>query len=140
MCRGYDEYVEGLAENDIQLEFHQWRDNKSSSCPHFKYWSLVLKVQLTILLFVGSLREGQFRLYKEAIRNLLPWFYARWLTVHLHDMIQLNRTCPSVKQKFEEGSFVVRKTQRKFSALAIDHAHEQNNKLLKGRCTCRKVS
>ena len=78
------------------------------------------------------------RLYKEAIRNLLPWFfaldkvnYARWLTVYLHDMIRLDQTCPSVKQKFEEGSFVVRKTQRKFSALAIDHAHEQNNKCVK---------
>jgi len=52
MCRAYDEYVEGLAENDTKLEFHQWRDNKSSSCPHFKYWSLVLKIQLTILLLV----------------------------------------------------------------------------------------
>ena len=71
MCRAYDEYVEGLTENDTKLEFHQWRDYKSS-CPHFKYWSLVLKIQLTILLFVRSLREGQFRLYKEAIRNLLP--------------------------------------------------------------------
>ena len=54
--------------------------------------------------------------------------------MHLHDMIQLDETFPSVKQKFEEGSFVVRKTQRKFSALGIDHAHEQNNKLVKGRC------
>ena len=87
------------------------------------YWLLVLKIQLTILLLVRSLREGQFRLYKEATRNLLPCFfaldkvnYARWLTVHLHDMIRLDQTCPSVKQKFEEGSFGVRKTQRKFFA------------------------
>ena len=96
---------------------------------------------MTILLFVKSVRDGRFSLYKESLRNLLPWFfaldkvnYARWLTVHLHDMIQLDHTSPNVMQKFEEGSFVVRKTQRKFSALAIDHAHEQNNKLVKGRC------
>ena len=61
MCRVYDEYVEGLAVNDTKLEFHQWGDYKSSSCPHFKYWSLVLRIQLTILLFVRSLREGKFR-------------------------------------------------------------------------------
>lgn len=28
---------------------------------------------------------------------------------------------------------MVQKTQRKFSALAIDNAHEQNNKLVKGK-------
>ena len=38
--------------------------------------------------------------------------YTRWLTVHLHDMLQLDETCPSVKQKFEEGSFVVRDTKK----------------------------
>ena len=141
MCRAYEEYVKGLSEESNKLEFHQWQEYNSSSRPHFKCWSLVLKIQLTILLFVQSLRQGRFSLFKEATRSLLPWFfaldkinYARWLAVHLHDMIQLDETCPSVKQKFEEGSFVVRKTQRKFSALGIDHAHEQNNKLVKGRC------
>ena len=54
-------------------------------------------------------------------------------SVHLHDMLRLDDTCPSIKEKFEEGSFVMRKTQRKLSALAMDHAHEQNNKLVKGR-------
>ena len=59
MCRAYDEYVEGLSESDTKLEFHQWQDYKSSSCPQFKYWSMVLKIELTILLFVRSLREGR---------------------------------------------------------------------------------
>lgn len=70
--------------------------------------------------------------------GFLPWtkliMHDRWLTVHLHDMIQLDHTSPNVMRKFEEGSFEVQKTQRKFSALAIDHAHTQNNKLVKGRC------
>lgn len=93
MSRAYDEYVEGLSESDTKLEFHQWQDYKSSSRPQFKYWSMVLKIQLTILLFVRSLREGRFSPYKESIRSLRPWFfalhkvnYARWLTVHLHDI------------------------------------------------------
>lgn len=101
MCRAYDEYVEGLSESDTKLEFHQWQDYKSSSRPQFKYWSMVLKIQLTILLFLRSLREGRFSLYKESIRSLSTWFfaldkvnYARWLTVQLHDMIQLDQTCP----------------------------------------------
>ena len=50
------------------------------------------------------------------------------------DSIHLIETSPSLKYKFEEGYFVVRKTQRKFSALAMDHANDQNNKFLKSQC------
>ncbi|KAL9978410.1 hypothetical protein ACROYT_G015923 [Oculina patagonica] len=58
--------------------------------------------------------------------------YARWLSVHLRDMTSLEKGHPSVHSEFERGGFVIRKTQRPFSALAIDHAHEQNNKCVKG--------
>ena len=47
-------------------------------------------------------------------------------------MIHLAETCPSVEQMFKQGCFVVRKTQRLFYGLSIDHAHEQNNKQVKG--------
>ena len=59
MSRAYGEYVEGLSESDTKLEFHQWQDYKSFSCPQFEYWSMVLKIELMILLFVRSLWEGQ---------------------------------------------------------------------------------
>ena len=92
MCKTYEEYVEGLSDSDDKLEFNQRQEYKSSLCPQFKYRSLILKIQMTILLFVKSLRDGRFSLYKESLRNLLPWFfaldkvnYARWLTVHLHE-------------------------------------------------------
>ena len=139
MCSAYADYINGMAESDVKLDFDKWKKAKARDCPQFKYWSLILKVELIVLMFVHSLREGSFSLYEESIRQLLPFFfaldkynYSRWLTVHLHDMTQLDKTCPTVHQMFEQGLFVVRKTQRKFSALAIDHAHEQNNKLVKG--------
>ncbi|KAL8597465.1 hypothetical protein ACOMHN_047692 [Nucella lapillus] len=39
---------------------------------------------------------------------------------------------PEVFHKFTEGAFVVHKTKRKFSAIALDQAHEQCNTLVKG--------
>ena len=61
---------------------------------------------------------------------MLPWFfalshtnYARWLPVHLRDMSAL---------QFEKGLFTVHKTPRRFSAIAINQAHEQNNGMVKG--------
>jgi hypothetical protein len=47
-------------------------------------------------------------------------------------MISLSKIQPSVERMFQQGCFVVRKTQRVFSAISIDQAHEQNNKRVKG--------
>ena len=58
--------------------------------------------------------------------------YARWLPVHIRDMVVLEQRNPDVAHQFAQGKFVVHKTQRSFSAIALDHAHEQNNKLIKG--------
>ena len=39
---------------------------------------------------------------------------------------------PNVYQHFERGQFVVHKANRLFSAIALDHAHEQVNASVKG--------
>lgn len=87
-----------------------------------------------------SFREGDFELYIEAIKSLLPWIfaldnqnYARWLSVHLRDMLDLQNRHPSVHSEFTKGSFVVHKTQNMFSSIPLDHAHEQVNALVKGK-------
>ena len=86
-----------------------------------------------------SLREGNFPLYIESLSSLIPWFfaldhihYARWLPVHIRDMLSLTAKHPDVSVQFEAGKFVVHKTQRVFSSIAIDQAHEQNNAIVKG--------
>ena len=57
--------------------------------------------------------------------------YSRWLSVHFFDMISLGETHPEIEQEFQNGHFVLHKTKREFSGLAFDHAHEQNNALVK---------
>ena len=107
---------------------------------HFLLGEVDMKgLQLKVLLFVRSIRSRDFKIYKQVIRNLLPWFfaldhvhYARWLSVHLCDMLKLNETSPDVSTYFERGMFVVSKTKRSSSSIGIDHAHEQNNKCVKG--------
>ena len=80
-----------------------------------------------------------FSLYIEALDSLLPWFfvldhphYSRWLPVHRRDMRILHSAYPAVAEEFENGKFVVKKTHRLFSSIALDHAHEQNNSIVKG--------
>ena len=87
--------------------------------------------------FVRSLREGGFPLYVQSSDELCSWFhaldhtnYARWLRVHVRDMVQLAQQNTEVHAEFMTLNFVVQKSRRKFSLMAKDQAHEQSNKIL----------
>ena len=58
--------------------------------------------------------------------------YARWLTVHVFDLMSLPITHPDVYQQMLKGFFSFAKTKRPFSRMALDQIHEQNNKIIKG--------
>ena len=58
--------------------------------------------------------------------------YARWLSVHVDDLMRLPYTCPELYEQFLAGNFVLQKTNNPFSAIALDQGHEQNNATIKG--------
>ena len=100
---------------------------------------MVVQLELLMLSFVRSLRMGNFHLYVDCMQQLASWFfvfdqtnYARWLPVHIRDMLALEYTHPDVYEEFVAGNFTVNKSGRKFSNIAADHAHEQLNALIKG--------
>ena len=139
MDETYKTYREGVDEREEPKSFSDWCKQAELESPQFHYWSLTLHFQLTILIFVWSLREGNFQLYKDACKSLAPWFfasdrshYARWLPVHIRDMECLETEIPAIAAEFKNGNFVVNKTNRAFSSLPIDQVHEQNNKIVKG--------
>ena len=137
--KAFLEYQGRLEDENAQLSFEDWCSNKSVHHPQFKFWFLVLQIELAIMIFIRAVREGIFQLYIDALTNIVPWFfavdhihYARWIPVHLRDMISLEKVNPTVFDEFKKGNFVVRKTARRFSAIAIDQTHEQNNAAVKG--------
>ena len=112
---------------------------RADTNPPFKFWSIILKLELEIMIYVRSLREGDFMLYIDALTNIVTWFfalghanYARWIPVHLRDMVALEDKHPDVFAEFMARNFTVKKTTHEFAALAIDQAHEQNNASVKG--------
>ncbi|GBM88638.1 hypothetical protein AVEN_223227-1 [Araneus ventricosus] len=46
-------------------------------------------------------------------------------------MHELRERHPAIYQEFLKGHFVMKKSERPFSAISDDQAHEQNNKLTK---------
>ena len=67
--------------------------------------------------FVRSLKEGDLTLYVDTCDEHCGWFhimdhtnYARWLPVHVRDMVVLDEKHPQIYAEFMNGNFVVQKS------------------------------
>ena len=138
-CSLYRKLVDAVKADGSTLEPWKWLEEilLSSSMAH--YWSLVINLQIEILVFVRSIREVNFLLYVRILRNLLKCFfaldhtnYARWLTIHVFDLIFLTTTHPDIYQQMFKGFFNFAKAKRPFSRMTLDQDHEQSHKLIKG--------
>ena len=132
----YGSFLE-TAESPIAI--NEWCAQEMLHFPTFYYWMTVLDMQLLLLIFIASLRDGNFPLYVQSLIKMMPWFfalnhhnYSRWLPIHIHDMSNLQSVHAQVHEMFLKGNFVVNKSTHRFSGLPLDHAHEQNNSLVKG--------
>ena len=83
--------------------FDMWDRRTCVEVPQFRYWSTIIDLELLLCRFVRSLREGHFALYVQVCDELCSWFhvmdhtnYARWLPVHVRDMVQLSEKHPTV--------------------------------------------
>ncbi len=92
-----------------------------------------------MLVFVKSIREGDFEMFVDALDLFAPWMfamyhtkYARLLPVFIQSLYKLPQEHPEIYEQFLKGRFTVQKTTRKFFRISDDQGHEQNNKIIKG--------
>ena len=121
--------------DDIQ----DWMEKKASESPMFHYWKMILDFQILILMFIQSEREQDFALYVQVLKSIVKYIFAfnhynytRWLTIHVDDFMKLELVCFNVYKEFCSGKFVIQKTIKPFSAVALGQAHEQDNAIIKG--------
>ncbi len=136
MNKAYDEYCDSVRA-DEKMPFEDWCTSKAAKHPQFKFWFMTLDLELTILVLVRAFRQGKLQMLNAVLTDLSRWFdaldhshYARWLPVQIRDF---NNMPASLKEEFESGKFVIHKTTNPFSGIAVDQAHEQHNKLVKGQ-------
>ena len=84
MKEAYQDYCSDESERST-LSFEDWCKQQRLESPQFQFWNLVLVMELTI-----------FKLYLQALSELIPYFfannkvdYALWLPIHLRDMLCL---------------------------------------------------
>ena len=127
---------QAFVESDTELTFDAWCSEQLKSSPTFFFWDLILRFQTLSFMLVRSFRQRNFDLYIACLERIVPFCfaldavnYSRWLSVHIRDM----KSLPSqTLGEFKQGNFTVTKSNHKFSSIAIDHAHEITNKVIKG--------
>lgn len=117
--------AEAHTANSPDVSFESWVNEQTIKIPMFRFWLTLLNLEILLLSFVRSLRERNYSLFRECLKQMLPWFfiidhhnYARWLSVHVADLESLPTSAPDVHAEFCNGNFALRKTQKPFSALA----------------------
>ena len=138
-CAIYRKLKDAHSQSNSELSVLKWLDMRSTESEMCFYWKLILDFQVLALVLIRSIREGNFQVYVESLVSISKWYfaldhyhYARWCTVQCFDLMLLESTCPDVYNEFTKGNFTFQKTNSKFSRLAVDQIHEQNNKVIKG--------
>ncbi len=70
-CRRKQESCLIQQKAEQHLDFFIWCEHMADEYPQFKCWSLIKKYELTALLFVRSIRDGDIDFYGESIGKLL---------------------------------------------------------------------
>ena len=88
------------------------------------------------LAFIRSQRERNFKLNVSALLKYVFAMdrknYKRWMSISVHGLQTLSTLHPDIYREYNDnGSFMVQKSERVFSAIPKDQAHEQNNKIFK---------
>ena len=93
---------------------------------------------MLLLRFVRSIRTEDLILYEESLDEIADWVfildhynYARWLPVHVRDMMNVRVKHPALYRQFADGFVTIAKTQNPFAMIGFDQTHEQQNKELK---------
>ena len=68
----YSIYLEELVDPTEMKSFEDLCELRKQESPQFQYWSTVLSTVLVVLLFIRSLRESNFTLYRQALCQLIP--------------------------------------------------------------------
>ena len=84
-----------------------------------------------MLSFTRAQRDGLWDLHLYSFKRMLPYFYrydhvnyAKWGTMYLAEMSTLP---PEVLLEFQEGNFVVKRSDRRFNQVSADQSTEWLN-------------
>ncbi|CAB4035903.1 Hypothetical predicted protein, partial [Paramuricea clavata] len=120
--------------SNVDESLSNWLEQMYKKFPTFKFWNMIAHYEILILIFVRAHRERNLPLHVTVLEVLVPLFfvldhvnYSRWLPVHIRDM----KALPQDIKDETRNHCTIAKSLHRYSAIPIDQAHEQENKVVK---------
>ena len=89
LCSLFKLLDEARSDTPTDMSPYNWLEQKSNVSTSCLHWKLVIDLELLILMYIRSIREGDFKLHIGVLYLLLSWFfifdhlhYARYFTIH----------------------------------------------------------
>ena len=123
--------VETLSTKGFRQPMKELAEALAVDDPNAEFWWQYMTMVSILLSFTRAQRDGLWNLHLYYFKRMLPYFfrndhvnYARWDTVYLAEMLTLP---PEVLLEFQEGNFVVKRTERRFNQVSADQSTEWLN-------------
>ena len=106
--------------------------------PMFKVMVMYMNMVMLLLNFIRATRDALWDLHLATLEGFARFFfafdrlkYARMVPVYISDMKSIQSTDPDIWDEFEQGNFVVNKSDIPFCAIGPDHGIEHVNRSMK---------
>ena len=60
-------------DNSYDLDFKTWRSKLSNQSPTAKFWFSVMDMDKILFMFIRSLRESNFDLFRRSLEEIITW-------------------------------------------------------------------
>ena len=125
ICLIYIELKKAHSATRSSLSPMEWFKSKTAENLICHYWNMILCLKIDFLLgsffpFVNRIFTCMYCVSRIWFIAMDHYHYARWLSVHLFDLVNLHLNCPDVYNAFSNKKFSFDKTRRYFSAMAPD--------------------
>ena len=115
-CSAVDQLATVLGNDKLQGLTKDF-DEHCSENSNIVLWTTHMTMVESMLDFIRVERDGKRELHLQSFAAMLPWLtiddhtnYARWGSVYLADMKDLEVAVPDVYAKFSAGNFVVKRS------------------------------
>ena len=93
-CTLYSLLRQAYQESDCDSSFDDFCDEQVKRHPQFRYWLIIMRLEVILLSFVRSLRQDNFQFYIKSPKKLAPWMfaldhinYALWLPIQINKKV-----------------------------------------------------
>ena len=75
LCVLYLSLEKAVVNDNSTLPAYEWLRLKSKSNQMCFIWKVIMDIQIQILIFVRTIREGNFLLFTQVLRKLMKWYF-----------------------------------------------------------------